>query len=84
MWWGVWEVVLDVEEVLLEDDRVCFHFRKFGKVELYYQLVYGPWYCFGKDCIILGLILISFRKVGILRLGLYLFPFQKGFYNLFP
>ena len=25
----VWEVVLDVEEVLLEGDGVCFGFRKF-------------------------------------------------------
>ena len=26
----VWEVVFDVEEVLLEGDGVCFGFRKFG------------------------------------------------------
>ena len=28
----VWEVVLDVEEVLLEGDGVCFGFGKFGEI----------------------------------------------------
>ena len=27
---GVWEVILDVVEVFLEGDGVCFGFRKFG------------------------------------------------------
>ena len=44
----VWEVVLDVEKVLLESDGVFWFWKIWLGLAL---LLVGSWCCFGEDCV---------------------------------